>query len=65
MALGLALLFLGGCAIGPDYQRPKVDAPAFRETGDWKPVAPREQVPRGKWWAVYGDSVLNGLEDRI
>jgi len=64
-AAGLALLALGGCAIGPDYQRPKVDAPAFKETGDWKPATPSEQLPRGKWWEVYGDSALNGLEDRI
>ena len=64
-ALGLALLVLGGCAIGPDYQRPKVDAPAFKAAGDWKPATPAEQLPRGKWWEVYGDAVLNSLEDRI
>ena len=34
-ATGLALLVLAGCAVGPDYQRPKVDAPAFKETGQW------------------------------
>jgi NodT family efflux transporter outer membrane factor (OMF) lipoprotein len=62
---GLALLFLGGCAIGPNYQRPKVDAPAFKETGDWKPATPGEQLPRGKWWEAYADPVLNGLEDRV
>jgi NodT family efflux transporter outer membrane factor (OMF) lipoprotein len=62
---GLALLVFSGCAIGPDYQRPKVDAPAFKETGNWKPTEPGEQIPRGKWWQAYGDPVLNGLEDRI
>ena len=62
---GLALLVLAGCAVGPDYQRPKVDAPAFKETGNWKPAEPAEQLPRGKWWQAYGDPVLNGLEDRI
>jgi NodT family efflux transporter outer membrane factor (OMF) lipoprotein len=42
-----------------------VDAPAFKETGNWKPAEPAEQLPRGKWWQAYGDPVLNGLEDRI
>jgi len=62
---GLVLLFLAGCAVGPDYQRPTVDAPAFKETGNWKPAEPAEQLPRGKWWQAYGDTVLNGLEDRL
>lgn len=64
-AIGLAFLALAGCAVGPDYRRPAVDAPAFKEMGDWKPAEPGEQQPRGKWWEVYGDPVLNGLEDRI
>ena len=64
-AAGLAVLALAGCAVGPDYRRPAVDAPAFKETGNWKPAEPGEQLPRGKWWEVYGDPVLNGLEDRI
>jgi NodT family efflux transporter outer membrane factor (OMF) lipoprotein len=62
---GLALLVLAGCAVGPDYQRPAVDTPAFKETGNWKPAEPGEQVPRGKWWQTYSDPVLNELEDRI
>ena len=61
----LAALVLAGCAVGPDYHRPAVEAPAFKEAGNWKPAEPAEQLPRGKWWEAYGDSVLNGLEDRI
>ena len=64
-AASLALLVLAGCAIGPNYHRPTVDAPAFKETGNWKPAAPGEQLPRGKWWEAYGDPVLNVLEDRV
>ena len=60
-----ALLLLAGCALGPDYQRPKVDAPGFKEAGDWKPAEPAEQLPRGAWWLAYGDPVLSGLEDRL
>ncbi len=65
LGAGLALLVFAGCAVGPNYQRPTVDAPAFKETGDWKPATPGAQLPRGKWWETYGDPVLNGLEDRI
>jgi NodT family efflux transporter outer membrane factor (OMF) lipoprotein len=65
LGTGLALFVLGGCAVGPNYERPKVDAPAFKETGNWKPAEPSEQLPRGKWWEAYGDPVLNGLQDRI
>ena len=65
LGAGLALLALAGCAIGPNYRRPTVDAPAFKETGDWKPAEPGEQFPRGKWWQAYGDPVLNDLEDRL
>ena len=60
----IVLLFVG-CAVGPDYKRPVVEAPAFKEAGDWKPAEPAAQIPRAKWWEVYGDPVLNGLEDRI
>ena len=62
-AASLALL-LAGCAVGPDYQRPAVDAPAFKEAGNWKPAEPAENLPRGKWWQAFGDPVLNDLEDR-
>lgn len=64
-ALPLALLAFAGCAIGPDYQRPAVPAPAFTAAGDWKPAEPAEQLPRGKWWEAYGDPVLNGLQDKL
>ncbi len=61
----LALLGLAACAVGPDYQRPALDAPAFKEAADWKPAAPAAELPRGKWWEAFGDPVLNGLEDRV
>ncbi|HVU18106.1 MAG TPA: efflux transporter outer membrane subunit [Candidatus Didemnitutus sp.] len=59
------LLALAGCAVGPDYHRPAVEAPAFKETGDWKPATPLDDRSRGKWWTSFADSTLNDLEDRI
>lgn len=61
----LGFLALTGCSVGPNYERPVVAAPAFKETGEWKPAEPSEQIARGKWWEAYGDPVLNGLEDRV
>ena len=59
-----AALLLAGCAVGPDYHRPAVSAPAFKEAGDWKPAQPADQAPRGPWWQAFGDATLNALEER-
>ncbi|HEY4249003.1 MAG TPA: efflux transporter outer membrane subunit [Lacunisphaera sp.] len=59
-----ALLLLASCAVGPDYHRPVVEAPAFQAAGNWKPAAPAADVPRGTWWVAYSDPVLNDLEAR-
>ena len=65
LAFSLVAFGFAGCAIGPNYQRPVVAAPAFKEAGTWQPAEPAEYLPRGKWWEGYGDPVLNGLEDRV
>jgi multidrug efflux system outer membrane protein len=50
-------LTLGGCMIGPDYFRPKVDAPtAFR----YEPKAAND-LANTEWWKQFGDPVLDGL----
>ncbi len=63
-AVGFVLIG-AGCAVGPDYKRPAVEAPAFKENGNWKPATPADAAPRDKWWEAYGDPVLNGLEERV
>lgn len=55
-------LFFGGCAVGPDYQKPALPAPtAFVEPSPWKVAAPRDHLPKGKWWSIYQDPVLDRL----
>jgi multidrug efflux system outer membrane protein len=54
-----------GCTVGPNYRRPPVDVPpAFKEPppAGWKLAAPRDEIAKGDWWVVFGDSVLNDLE---
>ena len=47
---------LGGCMVGPDYQRPEVSAPgAFR----YEPQKV-EQTADTEWWKQFGDPVLDG-----
>ena len=61
----LGLLANNGCKLGPDYERPKVETPEFKEAGPWKPIEPSDQIPRGKWWEIYGDPVLNELQNKM
>jgi NodT family efflux transporter outer membrane factor (OMF) lipoprotein len=61
-----AVLWLAGCAVGPDYVRPDVDTPAaFKETGDWKLAEPSDAVSKGEWWAIYQDPVLSELMAQV
>ncbi len=61
---GLGLL--AGCASGPDYQRPAVDAPpAFKEAdGAWQPAQPQAADATQPWWQRYGDRRLNDLVEQ-
>lgn len=60
------LPLLASCAAGPDYVRPTVATPtAYKEAGDWKPAQPADHLERGKWWQVFGDPVLDALEDQV
>jgi multidrug efflux system outer membrane protein len=56
---------LAGCAVGPDYKRPTVNAPqSYKESnpGTWKESNPSDQIAKGTWWELFGDPVLNRLE---
>jgi len=64
-ALAAAAL-LAGCGVGPDYVRPAVETPAaYKEAGNWKSARPRDHVNRGKWWEVFGDPLLNQLQEQV
>jgi NodT family efflux transporter outer membrane factor (OMF) lipoprotein len=64
--LGLTVIFVWGCTVGPKYVRPTTEVPSdYKETGNWKPAQPSDAISKGKWWEVYDDSQLNALEDQI
>lgn len=62
------MLAVGGCKVGPNYRRPAMQAPpAYSDSGhygDWASAAPADAANRGDWWAIYGDTELNDLEQR-
>ncbi|MCG8710628.1 efflux transporter outer membrane subunit [Brenneria sp. 4F2] len=55
-------LLLGGCAVGPDYQRPSASVPLqYKEARGWQPATPQDQAGKGEWWSVYNDATLSSL----
>ncbi len=57
---------LSACAVGPKYKRPTIDlTAAYKEQDGWKPSEPNDALDRGKWWEIFHDEVLNGLEEQI
>src|ERR1019366_1656405 len=57
--LGLALLLLSGCAIGPNYQRPAADIPqGFKYSLDPGATNSLADLP---WWEIFNDATLTNL----
>ena len=60
------LAALAGCTLGPDYSRPDAEVPAtWKELPPHKVATPADTAPRGDWWTVFDDPVLNDLEVRV
>ncbi len=59
-------VFISGCAVGPDYQRPSTpDVSHFKEAEGWVPAAPADALERGPWWSLFGDPLLDQLAARV
>ena len=69
MRMASVLAVLAGCSLAPELKQPDLDVPArykelpAAERGAWKTAQPSEDVPRGQWWKVFNDPVLDQLED--
>ena len=64
----LLLLFGAGCTVGPRYARPPAPAPtpdAWKSQPPWQQAAPRDAFPKGAWWQVFEDPVLDGYEQQL
>ena len=56
----LALLLVAGCAVGPDYKRPAVNAPATFRTAASDTNPPPSETSFGDlgWWNTFNDPQL-------
>ena len=66
-ASGLACLLLAfalaGCDLAPRYDPPRMLLPAdYQGSGPFTVARPDDAAPRGPWWEVFGDPVLDRLE---
>lgn len=74
-----AIVSMTGCRVGPTYTRPAATATpppvSYKESAatteidsegnSWKPASPSDAMLRGKWWEIFGNPELNGLEDKL
>lgn len=56
-ALMLLLLFLAGCAVGPDFNQPEVEVPSTFRTA----VMPEQDASDLRWWEMFDDPQLYAL----
>ena len=70
--LGALLLpvLAAGCMVGPDYKRPSaVISPTFKElrpAPGWHYANPQmAELPKGAWWRIYNDPLLNQFEAQV
>src|SRR5258706_5794367 len=61
-----SLVFVSACSVGPDYRRPPVTTPASYKEADPAATAQSiDDVIKTKWWEMFGDPELNGLEEQV
>lgn len=63
LALLTFAVLLAGCAVGPNYKRPAIDAPGAYRTGNssQSSLASEESLGDEQWWKVFDDPVLQQL----
>lgn len=72
MLVFAAATTLSGCAVGPDYHRPDVSVPAtwselpHNKDKGWVSAEPEAAAkPKGNWWTVFHDPLLDRLEPMV
>jgi len=59
-AILAALLLLGGCTVGPDYEVPEIEVPDAWENAAAADMADSNHVLKD-WWSAFNDTLLNSL----
>ena len=61
-----SLVLLSGCDLAPIYQPPHLVLPAsYQGSGPFVVARPQDQLARGPWWQMFGDPVLDRLEQQL
>jgi NodT family efflux transporter outer membrane factor (OMF) lipoprotein len=63
----LAIAFFAGCTVGPKYQRPAAvpAPPTWKTQAPWQQATPRDAIPKGAWWSIFGDAALDQYEQQL
>src|SRR5215472_13163751 len=61
IAIALAALVTGGCAVGPNYHRPQVAVPQSFRAPAPLPQADAASLADAKWFEVFHDEKLQDL----
>jgi outer membrane protein, multidrug efflux system len=69
VCLTLSLLVVApACTVGPRYSRPAAPAAApdaWKTQPPWQQAAPKDTIPKGAWWQIFGDDTLNQYEEQL
>jgi len=60
LAVLVTLVICGGCAVGPNYKPPAVDAPGTYRFASSEGAKSFAELP---WWQVFKDPILQDLID--
>ncbi|HEV2318423.1 MAG TPA: efflux transporter outer membrane subunit, partial [Verrucomicrobiae bacterium] len=55
------ILWMTGCAVGPNYKRPAVVTPP---DWSWRLAEPNDEAIQSDWWKLFQDPTLNQLETK-
>lgn len=61
LLLLLSAVLLGGCAVGPDYQKPEIATPDAWHSAIMADAPDEPTAPIQTWWEIFNDPVLNSL----
>lgn len=65
LAAALAFL-LSACSLTPPLATPEIPtAVAYKEMGPWTQAQPNDRLPRDRWWMLYDNAELDGLQARL
>ena len=64
-AAGLGALLVAGCNLAPAYNPPRFVLPAsYQGSAPFHVAQPGDGLPRGRWWRLFADPVLDQLEEQ-